>query len=282
MQLIETINEMSEVATAAVRRNKTIAFVPTMGFLHQGHLSLMAHARGLADILVASIFVNPTQFGPNEDLDRYPRAFESDSQKCRDQGVDYLFFPQPQEMYPDGWQTTVNVSRVTANLCGKNRPVHFTGVATVVLKLFNIIKPTLAVFGEKDYQQLVTIRRMVKDLNLKVDVVGQPTVREPDGLAMSSRNVHLSTEERRSALSLSASLARARDMVAAGARATAPIIADLTAFISHHPYTNPDYVSLVDPETLEDLNVIETRALLALAVKVGQTRLIDNCILSAV
>ncbi|MBF0495142.1 MAG: pantoate--beta-alanine ligase, partial [Deltaproteobacteria bacterium] len=194
--------------------------------------------------------------------------------------VDYLFFPQPQEMYPEGWQTTVNVSRVTANLCGKNRPVHFTGVATVVLKLFNIIKPTLAVFGEKDYQQLVTIRRMVKDLNLEVEVVGQPTVREPDGLAMSSRNVHLSPEERRSALSLTASLARAREMVAAGSRATAPIIADLTAFISAHPYANPDYVSLVDPETLEDLDVIETSALLALAVKVGQTRLIDNCILS--
>ena len=252
-----------------------------MGYFHEGHLALMRKARELADVVVVSVFVNPIQFGPQEDYGRYPRDPERDRRLAEAEGVDILFAPSVEEMYPPGFQTYVEVTELSKPLCGARRPGHFRGVTTVVLKLFNIVKPHLAVFGEKDYQQLRVIQRMVRDLNLEVEIVPHPTVREPDGLAMSSRNVYLRPEERESARSLFRALELARRRVAEGEREAARLKKELEEFISRHPYTRIDYIEFRDPETLEEKSRLEGRTLLALAVFVGKARLIDNIVLES-
>ncbi len=279
MRVVESVKEMQELSERLRREGKRIGFVPTMGYFHEGHLSLMRAARKLCDVLVVSIFVNPTQFGPGEDYERYPRDLERDLRLAQKEGVDVVFVPSEKEMYPEGYQTYVEVVELSKPLCGRSRPGHFRGVATVVLKLFNIVKPHLAVFGEKDYQQLKVIQRMVKDLNLEVEVVPHPTVREPDGLAMSSRNVYLSPEERNSALSLYKAIQLAKDLIRQGERDTEILKKKLEEFIDSFPHTRVDYVEFRDPETLEEKKRIDSPTLLALAVYVGSARLIDNAIL---
>lgn len=279
MELITKVKDMQARSEALRQAGKRIGFVPTMGYFHEGHLALMRKARKLSDVVVVSIFVNPTQFGPGEDYERYPRNLERDFKLAEAEGVDLLFAPSAEEMYPVGYQTYVEVSDLSRPLCGASRPGHFRGVATVVLKLFNIVKPHLAVFGEKDYQQLQVIKRMVHDLNLEVEIVPHPIVREPDGLAMSSRNVYLSPEERKSALCLYQALELARRRVSEGQRDVPTLKAELEEFISSHPHTRIDYVEFRDPETLEEKGMVDGPTLLALAVFVGKARLIDNTIL---
>lgn len=280
MEIIAAPQEMQALARRWREQGLTIAFVPTMGYFHRGHLSLMEYGRSVGDKLAVSLFVNPTQFGPGEDLDRYPRDLDRDAALAREVGVDVLFTPAPEQMYPPGYQTYVTVEEVSRGLCGASRPGHFRGVATVVLKLFNIVMPHVAIFGEKDYQQLVVIRRLVADLNLPIEVVGRPIVREEDGLAMSSRNTYLSPEERRAALCLYQALQAARRLVsAARENRREEILAAVRQVISQTPYTRIDYLALVDPETLEEVDTVQGEARLALAVWVGNTRLIDNCLL---
>jgi pantoate--beta-alanine ligase len=258
---------------------RTIALVPTMGFFHSGHLNLMRQAREIADTVVVSLFVNPLQFGAGEDFEKYPRDLERDRQLAEQVGVDVLFTPRYEDLYPEGFQTYVTVERVTRGLCGASRPEHFRGVSTIVCKLFQLVKPSKAIFGLKDYQQVVTIKQMVRDLDMDLEVIGLPTVREADGLAMSSRNVYLSPEERRSALSLSQSLSAAKKSCREGEREAGVILAEVTQILTRHPGNRIDYVQIVHPETLADLETIESRGILALAVWVGRTRLIDNCLL---
>ncbi|NOX38117.1 MAG: pantoate--beta-alanine ligase [Calditrichaeota bacterium] len=279
MKIIRTIPEMQRYADQQRREGKIIGFVPTMGYLHEGHLSLMRLARPRCDVLVVSIFVNPTQFGPNEDFDRYPRDFEHDERLCRQEQVDVVFYPDVQEMYPQPYYTYVNVEKLSETMCGASRPGHFRGVATVVTKLFNIVKPHLAVFGQKDYQQALIIQQMVKDLNFDIEILLGPIVREPDGLAMSSRNKYLSPEERQKALVLYRSLQYAEQQVAAGERDARKILAAMEAMIQQVPGVQIDYVVIVDGQTLEPVTEIRDGTLVALAVKVGQTRLIDNTVL---
>ncbi len=279
MEIVADTRQMQEMARRWREQGLTIAFVPTMGYFHRGHLSLMEYGRKVGDKLAVSLFVNPTQFGPGEDLDRYPRDLERDAAMAREVGVDVLFTPTAEQMYPPGYQTYVTVEGVSGGLCGASRPGHFRGVATVVLKLFNLVMPHVAVFGEKDYQQLVVIRRMVADLNLPIQVVGRPIVREEDGLAMSSRNTYLSPEERRSALCLHRALQAARRLVSARKNQSEEILATVRQIISQTPHTRIDYLALVDPETLEEVDAVRGAARLALAVWVGTTRLIDNCLL---
>ena len=281
IEIINTIKEMQRYSDLARQEGKTVAFVPTMGFLHEGHLSLMKKGRELADILVASIFVNPAQFGPNEDLATYPRNIERDLELLKKEGVDIAFIPDGKEIYPKGFQTYVELKNLPNHLCGLSRPVFFRGVATVVIKLFNIVKPHYAVFGQKDFQQLLVIKQMVKDLNLDIEIIGAPIVREPDGLAMSSRNSYLSPEQRIHALILYKSLKKAGEILKNGIRDSSKIIEEATALIKSCPDTSIDYVIICDPETLEDVEIIEKPALMAIAVKVGATRLIDNMILTA-
>lgn len=276
MDVITTVRGMKAYVKAVRQRGETICLVPTMGYLHKGHLDLMRMGRDLSDHLMISIFVNPAQFGPAEDLSRYPRDFEQDRRLSGEVGVDSIFFPTPEEMYPRGYATYVNVEGITETLCGVSRPTHFRGVATVVAKLFNICEPDVAVFGEKDYQQLAVIRRMVEDLNMNVTVIAHPTVREEDGLAMSSRNKYLSGEQRVNALVLSRVLGMARDLVAGGERKTEAIRKKALDMIASTPDAVVDYVEIVHPETMQCIDMIEDRAILALAVKIGTTRLIDN------
>ena len=257
----------------------TISLVPTMGYLHEGHLELMRVGKKHSDKLIISIFVNPSQFGPNEDLDQYPRDTAGDLEKAREVGVDVVFLPSAQEMYPEGFQTNVQVKGITEQLCGISRPGHFEGVTTVVAKLFNITKPHMAVFGQKDFQQLTVISQMVMDLNMDIQIVGVPTVRDPDGLATSSRNKFLNQEERISALSLKKSLDLAVEMFRGGERDAGVIQKAIESLILSHPHTEIDYVTLCNPVTLKDIETITDEALLALAVRVGTTRLIDNCVL---
>ena len=260
-------------------RGETIGFVPTMGFLHEGHLSLMRIARPRCDHLVVSIFVNPLQFGPDEDLARYPRDEAGDTARCAAEGVDVLFFPMPATMYPEGFQTRVKAGPLASPLCGAARQGHFDGVVTVVLKLFNLVQPHLAVFGAKDYQQFQVIASMVRDLNLPVDVVAGPIVREPDGLAMSSRNAYLSGDARRQALCLHRALGQARSLFAGGERGVATLLTATRRLIEAQPLVDIDYVELLDAENLTPIERIERPAVLALAAKFGATRLIDNCVL---
>jgi len=263
------------VAEATRRAGRRLALVPTMGFLHQGHLSLMAAARARADVVLVSIFVNPTQFGPTEDLARYPRDLPGDLAKCAAAGVDLVFHPQPADMYPPGHQTFVEVTELSRGLCGDRRPGHFRGVATVVTQLFALARPHLALFGEKDYQQLLVVRRLAEDLHLGVEVVGMPIVREPDGLAMSSRNAYLAPAERVRALALWRGLEAARGRFQAGERDAAELAARVREALRRSE-VREDYVEVVDAATLRPLSRLERPARLLVAAFVGATRLIDN------
>ena len=280
MEVVRKPEEMQRIAFKYKFEGKKIAFVPTMGYLHEGHLSLIREGRKSGDILVVSIFVNPTQFGPNEDLDKYPRDFERDKNLCKKEGVDYIFYPEVSDMYSEDYQTYIEVTELSKYLCGKSRPTHFIGVTTVVSKLFNIVQPDIAIFGRKDYQQLKIIERMVKDLNFPVEIVGMPIVREEDGIAMSSRNKYLKPEERESALSLSRSLKMAEEMVKNGEKDLKKIREEVTKFIDSFSHTKIDYVETVDPEKLTSIDKSTGKgAILALAVWVGRARLIDNTLL---
>jgi pantoate--beta-alanine ligase len=274
---LRTPAEMTAWSRAAHARGDRIVFVPTMGALHEGHVTLLREAgkliAGAAGRLVLSIFVNPTQFGPNEDLARYPRDLPGDLAKAAGAGTDVAYVPEARDVYPAGYQTTVEVRELARGLCGPFRPGHFAGVATVVCKLFNVVRPDVAVFGEKDYQQLAIIRRMVIDLDMGIEIVGVPTVREADGLAMSSRNAYLSPVERARALSLSRALFAARDAVTAGVRNAADILAGARAALD---VDRVDYVDLVDAETLQPITEVARPAVLAIAAFIGRTRLIDN------
>jgi pantoate--beta-alanine ligase len=282
MDVITTLQEMKAAVKAVKSRGETICLVPTMGYLHKGHTDLMRMGRKLADHLFISIFVNPTQFAPNEDLARYPRDFERDRALCEEVGVECIFHPSPEEMYPAGYATYVNVEGITQTLCGRSRPTHFRGVTTVVAKLFNICEPDVAVFGEKDYQQLAVIRRMVRDLDMGVRIVAHPTVREDDGLAMSSRNAYLSADHRTGALVLSRALAHAADIVIEGERDASKVRKAASAMIASTPGAIIDYVEIVHPDTLQSIDVIDGSAVMALAVKFGTTRLIDNTVLRTI
>lgn len=276
MEIIRDPAQMIAWANTRLRASSSIGLVPTMGFFHEGHLSLMRKARELADRVVVSLFVNPIQFGPNEDLDAYPRDFERDRLLAEEVGVDVLFAPDASAMYPPGACTTVSVARLTSGLCGASRPGHFDGVTTVVAKLFHLVKPQVAVFGRKDFQQLAVIRRMVADLNWDLEIVGHQIVREPDGLAMSSRNKYLSEADRLQALCLYGAIRMARARVREGVRDASVLQKELEDFISSHAGVTIDYVSLIDQQSLEPLTVLDAGAVLAMAVKVGATRLIDN------
>lgn len=280
MKVIRNAEEMQQTAEALRISGKILGLVPTMGFFHEGHLELMRVAKRHADIVMISIFVNPAQFGPKEDLNTYPRDPEGDFFKAEQVGVDIAFVPSVPNMYPDDFQTRVSVEKATKHLCGISRPTHFDGVTTVVAKLFNFAKPHIAVFGQKDFQQLAVISRMVQDLNMDVRIIGVPTVRERDGVAMSSRNTFLNPDERKSAVCLKRSLDLAAEMVAQGEVQAGPLIKAIQKMILSYPFTEIDYVNICDPVSMEDVESVKGETLLALAVRVGKTRLIDNCLLS--
>ncbi len=267
METITSVAQMKSWSKARLAAGKTVGFVPTMGFLHEGHLDLMRRARSENDFLVTSIFVNPTQFGPSEDFAAYPRDPESDAAKCSSVGVDAIFMPPAEEVYARGFQTFVEVENVSAPLCGASRPGHFRGVATVVLKLFNMVCATAAYFGEKDFQQLQVIKTMVRDLDMDVRVVPCPTVREKDGLAMSSRNSYLSPDQRQQAVCLIQALREARKMFDAGESDAGKYVAAMTQRIQTEPDAQIDYVSLVHPDTLQDVSDVRNKALAILAVR---------------
>lgn len=279
MRIIESIAEMQQAAEGWRCDGKRIGLVPTMGYLHEGHLELMRSLRPQCDVLVISIFVNPAQFAPNEDFERYPRDLERDIRLASAVGVDIGFMPQVAEIYPEGYQTYVTVTEVAAPLCGRSRPIFFRGVATVVAKLFHMVKPHVAVFGEKDFQQLVTVRRMVQDLNMEIEIIGHPTVREADGLAMSSRNAYLTPEQRPKAVRLNQSLRRAQALVQGGEQAGEVILNKVREVLDEDNDVRIDYAELCDPATLQPVTRVEGPTLLALAVHVGVARLIDNAIL---
>ena len=276
MKVVKSVAGMKALARRWKKEGKTVGFVPTMGYLHEGHLSLVRESKERTDVTVVSIFVNPAQFGPREDFETYPRDLEKDSAYLRKGGVDCLFCPEAADVYPPGYRTYVEVHGLQDRLCGKSRPGHFRGVATVVLKLFNIVKPDLAFFGAKDAQQVLIIERMAADLDLDVEVVTCPLVREPDGLALSSRNAYLGPEERRAALVLSRSLRWAERAVAAGERDAAKLVAGIRSAIEAEPLSRVDYVEALNPLDLEPVAEIRGDILIALAVFIGSTRLIDN------
>jgi pantoate--beta-alanine ligase len=276
MKVLSSINSFKE---ARHTMGGTVGFVPTMGYLHEGHLVLVRQAKAENQIAVASIFVNPTQFGPKEDFARYPRDPERDLALLERERVDLLFMPSSEEVYPQGTCTWVDVERVTEGLEGATRPGHFRGVATVVAKLFNIVEPTRAYFGQKDAQQVVVVKKMVADLNMNVEIVAVPTQREPDGLAMSSRNVYLNDSERQAALVLWKSLNLAQELWSKGERRAESIRQQMLGLIQKEPLARIDYVSIADPERLEEVVEIDQTALISLAVYVGKTRLIDNTVL---
>lgn len=280
MRILRTILETREAIATARNEGKTVGLVPTMGYFHEGHLSLMRKAREDNDLVVVSLFVNPIQFGPSEDFATYPRDLERDSRLAESVGVDLIFHPDEKEMYGEGYATYVRVERLTEGLCGASRPGHFEGVTTVVLKLLNIVQPDRAYFGRKDYQQLKVVEKMVADLNVPVQIVGLPTVREPDGLAMSSRNSYLTPEERQAALILSKALRYAQELLSEGVASAPELRSRVESFISREPLAQIDYVAVVHPETLEALMEIDREALVALAVRIGKTRLIDNALIA--
>ncbi len=272
---------MQEFSNSQKKNGKTICFVPTMGFLHKGHISLLKKGRPLADNLVLSVFVNPTQFAPNEDLDCYPVDIENDKKLAKKEGVDVFFLPTKNELYGDNFQTTVKLSKLPLNLCGASRPFHFSGVCLIVAKLFNIVKPDIAIFGKKDYQQLAIIKQMVSDLNYDIKILGADIVREVSGLAMSSRNSYLKQEQKEKALSLFKSIQKAEQMVLNSKNKTLSrdIIEEAKKIINSYDDTHIDYLKICDTKTLEDIDEIKDEALFALAVKIGKVRLIDNTIL---
>ena len=279
MQIIQTVREMQRWSEDQRLERKTVAFVPTMGFLHEGHLSLVREAKNRGDVVVVSIFVNPMQFNQSSDFDKYPRNEEQDERALETLGTDVLFMPPPAEIYPEGYQSAVEVEKVSQPLCGAFRPGHFRGVTTVVAKLFNMVKPHCALFGEKDFQQCVVIKRMVRDLNFDIDIVSLPTVREDDGLAMSSRNARLSAAERETSLCVSRALTAAQELVSGGQTSAAVILQAVQQILTQNAEVRVEYASLCHPETLEEVERISGPTLLALAVWVGEVRLIDNCVL---
>jgi pantoate--beta-alanine ligase len=276
MEVLRSIAEMSRWRDLRSREGRLVGFVPTMGYLHRGHLALVEEALHRAEEVVVSIFVNPTQFSAGEDLEQYPRDLERDLELCRQLGVHAVFAPGTGDMYPPEFQTRVLVEHLSQNLCGRYRPNFFPGVATVVTKLFCAVRPHLAVFGEKDFQQLVLVKRLCQDLNLDIEIIGHPTVRESDGLAMSSRNTYLSAQERGAALSLYRSLLAARQMVAEGEVRVSALRERVRAMIEAEPHTAIQYVQVVDEQTMADLDEVNAGAVMALAVYVGKARLIDN------
>ena len=277
MRIVSTIAEMKE---ARSRISNSVGFVPTMGYLHEGHLSLVKRAKAENEVVVVSIFVNPTQFGPEEDFARYPRDFGRDTALLEGEGVDLVFAPSAEDMYPEGSDGWVEVGKITERLEGAIRPGHFKGVTTVVAKLFNIVQPHRAYFGQKDAQQAIVIKKMVRDLNMNLEIIVAPTVREADGLAMSSRNTYLNSEERKAALVLWKSINLAQQLCSRGERNANYLRQEMIALISKEPLARIDYVSIADTETLEELGEANAPALVSLAVYIGKTRLIDNLLLS--
>jgi pantoate--beta-alanine ligase len=280
MRTITTVREMRREASRRHTHGRRIGFVPTMGALHEGHLSLMKRAKEDCGAVVVSLFVNPAQFGPDEDYGRYPRDPEGDWKKCESVGVDVLFMPTEKEIYPEGHKTIVEVTGLGDILEGHLRPGHFRGVATVVLKLFNIVRPDIAYFGQKDYQQTVILRRLARDLNLDMEVVMCPTVREPDGLAMSSRNVYLSPEERRAAALLYRALKQGEERVRQGDRSSQSVRKAIEETVQQSPLVRLEYTEVRDTETLEPIPSVADRAVLLIAARVGKTRLIDNLLVN--
>ena len=279
MKIVRTVSEMQRTADD-LRKTSKIGLVPTMGYLHEGHLTLVRAARKIADVVVVSIFVNPIQFGPSEDLARYPRNFERDAKFLEQEKTDIVFYPDDGQMYEKDFSTYVEAKKLEDHLCGKTRTGHFTGVATVVTKLFNIVKPHYAVFGQKDYQQLVIIERMVRDLNIDVEIVPHPTVREADGLAMSSRNRYLSPAARQRALVLWKSLGLARELIGQGCRDVKTVTDRMRELILSAEPDNIDYVAIADPDTLQPVAAIDRPVVALLAVRIDGTRLIDNGLMS--
>ena len=279
MKVVSTIKEVREIVKAWKAEGKSIGFVPTMGYLHEGHESLIKRAVAENDVAVVSIFVNPMQFGPTEDLASYPRDLEADSKLCEADGAKLIFHPEPEEMYHDGFCSFVDMNGLTNALCGLSRPVHFRGVCTVVSKLFNIVKPDRAYFGEKDAQQLAVIKRMVDDLNMDIEIIGCPIIREADGLAKSSRNTYLSEETRKQAVILSKALRQGKEMIEAGERNPEVVKKIIRDTIETMPLAKIDYVEMVDFKTFENVTEITGEVLTAVAVYIGKTRLIDNFII---
>lgn len=280
MVTVEGIAQMSMLSQKARKEGRFIALVPTMGFLHEGHLSLIKRASQVGDLVVVSIFVNPSQFGPGEDYEAYPQDLDQDKRLAEVNGTNILFSPSAEEMYPQGYSTWVDVEELTEVLCGRSRLGHFRGVTTVVTKLFHITRPHYAVFGQKDYQQAQVIKRMVKDLNFDLKVLVEPTVREPDGLAMSSRNLYLSSQERKDAAVLYRSLLKAEELVQGGERDAGKVKGLIREMIAGKKRAKIDYVSIVDGESLRPLSKLKGKVLIALAVKIGKARLIDNLLIS--
>jgi pantoate--beta-alanine ligase len=281
METAKTIESTRKLIAAARSRGKTVGFVPTMGALHIGHISLIQAARKQADYIVVSIFVNPTQFAPTEDFDKYPRPFDDDLQICQEQSVDLVFAPETEEMYPTKNITWVNVEKLTETLCGLSRPGHFRGVTTVCVKLFNIVQPDVAFFGQKDAQQAVVIKRMVAELNMPLKIQVCPTVREEDGLAVSSRNKYLSETERKDAPLLYKSLQKAKQLIRTGVNDSEQIITEMKKILGQSSLLETEYIEIVEPETLEPLNPVKGKALVAVAARCGSARLIDNILVDA-
>ena len=280
MKIIKTIKQVRQIIALQKKQGKRIGFVPTMGALHEGHLSLIRMAKKHSDFVVVSIFVNPTQFGPKEDYKKYPRNLKKDAALCQTAGADLIFSPSPEEIYPKGFSTYIDVEGLTQGLCGVSRPGHFRGVATVVAKLFNIVQPDAAVFGQKDAQQLAVIRRMVRDLNFPVRVIAGPIVRESDGLAMSSRNAYLTLEERAEAPTLYRALLKAKALADSGQRTAGRIKGEIKKILYRDaPLAEIDYIEIVDNETLKPVKQIKKNTLIALAVKLPNARLIDNLVI---
>jgi pantoate--beta-alanine ligase len=279
MQVAETIKSVRELVKAARDRGQKIGFVPTMGALHVGHISLIGTAVKQCDFVVVSIFVNPAQFCPGEDLEKYPRPLDADLEICRESGVDVVFTPTTQQMYGKNNQTWVTVEKLTESLCGKFRPGHFRGVTTICAKLFNIVVPDLAYFGQKDAQQAIVIKKMVADLNMPLQIVICPTVRHQDGLAVSSRNQYLTEQQRKDATLIYKALQKCREMIDSGATDTKSVIAEMHQILDKPPAINIEYASIVDAETLQPVDPIDGEIFVALAVKIGNARLIDNILL---
>lgn len=276
MKIVETVSEVRQCVKQWRKEGLTVGLVPTMGYLHEGHKSLIDRAVSENDRVVVSVFVNPTQFGPNEDFESYPRDMDKDSVLCEDAGASLIFHPQPEEMYLDGYSTFVDMDTITKGLCGKTRPTHFRGVCTVVSKLFNIVAPDRAYFGQKDAQQLAVIKHMVRDLNFDIDIVGCPIIREEDGLAKSSRNTYLNEAERKAATVLNRALSEGKKFIADGEKKSSDVKKIICDIISSEPLAKIDYVEIVDWNNLEPVEDTEGQVLCAIAVYIGKTRLIDN------
>ena len=279
MEIVETIEKTKKIIAKAKSAGKKIGFVPTMGALHEGHFSLIKAAKEQCSFVVVSIFVNPTQFGPGEDLDKYPRPFDADVKACKNSGVDVVFAPSVEQMYPQKNLTWVNVEKLTEPLCGKNRPGHFRGVATVCAKLFNIVQPDIVFLGQKDAQQAIVLQRMVADLNMPLKIIVCPTVRQADGLAASSRNKYLSAAQRKDAALVYAALQEAELFIKAGRRKSSELLSEMEKILKISKQIKIDYISIVDAQTLDEIDEVKGKVLLALAVKIASTRLIDNIVI---